>query len=418
MKSAHALKYFSVAMLLGVWGCSSSQYAQQSASKEIHDDLYASATEFKPVAVSSKSRNSDSDDYQVNRNPEYQTRRQPAPDEDVEYYSEDPTTTLSSRNYYQNNRNIGYQNGFQDGWNSAFNNNGWGMNSWNSNWYWGSGINLGIGFGNGWNRWNRFNSWNRWNDPFWGGNAWSAWNSPWGMNSWNSWNNWGWNDPFWGNSWSTWNSPWGMNNWNSWGGYDPFWGNGWSSWGGSRWNNGWGRNTVIVNNNNYYNNNNVGVGNNPVPVSPRTRPVRSQSAYNGDFVNVSRPSERGGRQATGDAYTPGRSTATPSDREYYARPRRGSSDYDNNRSSGWTTPSNSSSSYERPRRSDYSDNSGSSWGSSSRQSSSSWGSNNSNSNSSSWGSNSNSSSRSSNSSMGNSSSGSSSGSSGRSRGPR
>lgn len=390
MKRHSALLTLSAVALMGLWGCQSSQVA--TSSKEVYDDLYASADELnafagtKPREYNSQQQSQYND---VQRNPEYYSKGSGSSNENYndDYYNQD---YLSARNFYQYGGSA-YSNGFTNGWNSAMG------NSWNR--FWSPGISFGIGssfgmtplyspyygmssfglspFGynpysyNGWNTWS---SWNSWSDPFYSSYAYN----PFGYNSWNTWNSWG------------------YGGFGSFGGFNNY------GYGG-----GWGGNTyVVINNNNrpndYYSGRTYG---------PRYQ--RADARSNDRFDNSVRyTTQPGGRQGYNsefnnlprDTYKPSSSGAVNNSASdgYYARPR-------SNRGSYEYTQPNNSDSYSRQRTNNNYNDSGSrnSWSNQNSSSNSNW----SNSNSSN---NSNSGSRG---SVGSSSSGSDSGAS-RSRGPR
>lgn len=309
MKFSTGTRLAALALMAGLWGCSSSKVAQQSLA---YDDLYSSSTDVKAVAYSSKRSSATFDPTRTTTANEPTTEGTGS----TEYYNPELAERYSNRTYTE-----GYRAGYDDAsrWGNNWNNGGWnnfngwggGWNSWNrfNNFYspwgmggWGPGLSLNFGFGGGWG-WNRFNNfYSPWGfDPFFSG---------WGG---------GFNDGFGG--WG-WGNRYRINN--------HFYGGGYPYGGG---------NVVIVNpgaNNG---------GSTPVYSNPRRERAnygRSQSAYNSDadraYSSSSNPATRGGRS----------SYSTPSNSsDYYSRPKRSGDIY-----SG--TPGNrTENSYSRPSNNGY-----------------------------------------------------------------
>lgn len=296
----------SVAVLAGLWGCSSQK---QVAQQYVYDDLYANSSDIRAVAYSSK-RSGSLDRVQPGE--ESVATRAQARESVDEYYSPE----LSAGNYkrgqpgYSNqDYDAGYADGYYNaqrtaGWNSPYAYNSWNRwNSWN-NWGWGGG------FG-GW-------GWNNWMSP--GISIGLGWGRPWGWGG-------GFYDPFWGGGWgyNSWAySPWGFNDW---------------GWGGGGW--GWGRNRVWINNNYYYGNGGAGSGVVTNPGTnysrPRTRADydRYQAAYNEDAYRSN--ATRSGQRSAADGNS------------YYSRPRQDNSSWnDRNASYGNGSGSYSRGGYSQP----------------------------------------------------------------------
>ena len=288
MKLNRVSGILSVAVLAGLWGCSSQK---QVAQQYVYDDLYANSSDVRAVAYSNKRSGAVE---RVQPGEESVVTRGQSKESIDEYYSPE----LSAGNYKRGQpgySNQDYDAGYADGFNNAQRTAGWnnvGWNRWNSwnNWGWGGG------FG-GW-------GWNNWMSP--GISIGLGWGRPWGWG--------GFYDPFWGGGWG-WNnwaySPWGFNDWG--------WGGGFG---------GWGRNRVWINNNYYYGNGGTGSGVVTNPGTnysrPRTRADydRYQAAYNEDAYrsNASRNGQRAGADAN----------------SYYSRPRQdyGSPSWNERNSSG------------------------------------------------------------------------------------
>lgn len=313
MKLNRVSGILSVAVLAGLWGCSSQK---QVAQQYVYDDLYANSSDVRAVAYSNK-RSGNAERVQPG-DESVVTRTQPKASVD-EYYSPE----LSAGNYKKGQpgySNEDYDAGYADGYHNAQRTSGW-----NSPY--------------AYNSWNRWNSWNNWGWGGFGGWGYNNWYSP-GISIGLGWGRpWGWGggfyDPFWGGGW-------GYNNW----AYSPY-GYGYGYW-DSPW--GWGRNRIY--NNYYYYGNGGGSGNvnnggtytNP----SRNRYTRSQSAYNSDFDNSVSSPNRAGRQS----YNNGSATSGASD--YYSRPRRDGGSYGSESYNSYSRPNsgysnnNSYNNYSRP----------------------------------------------------------------------
>ncbi len=319
MKLHTASRFAALALLAGLWGCSSSKVAQSSLA---YDDLYSNSTDVKAVAYSTKRSTATLDPTRSASTEETVTTEGTG---SSDYYNPELAERYSKRTYNQ-----GYEAGYNDA-------SRWG-NNWNP----------------GWNSWN------------------SGWGSPWGWNSWNRWNNfyspWNWGPGLslnfgwgggwgWGNRWNSFYNPWGYDPFYSgWGGgfYDGFGGWGWGNryrinnyYGGYPYGGG---NVVIVNPGNSNNN-----GSTPVFSNPRRERAnygRSQSAYNSDADRAysnNTPVTRGGRSAY---------NAPTNSSDYYSRPKRSgeayspsysnpSSSYGNRSNNSYSRPSSNNNSYSR-----------------------------------------------------------------------
>ncbi|MFD1139990.1 hypothetical protein ACFQ4C_02685 [Larkinella insperata] len=171
MKVQHTWKYLSLLVVLGFWGCSSSKNLAGES-----DDLYGSSADA-PVYASKESRPVERtrtasqryEDSRMNANPDYNDQTLGLGDD--EYYSEvtarkvtrgiSPDPGWSSDN--------SYTNGFANGYNTAMMNSSWNRWGWNSPFF--GGMNLGIGLGMSSWGWGGLNSWRYggFYDPFWGG---------------------------------------------------------------------------------------------------------------------------------------------------------------------------------------------------------------------------------------------------------
>ncbi|RAJ92630.1 hypothetical protein LX87_04960 [Larkinella arboricola] len=336
MKVQHTWKYLSLLVVLGFWGCSSSkQLAGES------DDLYGSSADA-PVYASKESRPVERnrtasqryEDSRMNANPDFNDQTSGLADD--EYYSEvtarkvtrgiSPDPGWSSDN--------SYTNGFSNGYNTAMLNSTWNRWGWNSPFY--GGLRLGIGLGM----------------------------SPW-MGGFNSWRYGGFYDPFWGGSYAY--SPFYGGGFGG-GFYDPFYayspfgyGYGFNSfYNPYMYGGGLGR-TVIVNN---YDR--IGANRN---ATYGARGGVSRNRYNSDFVNTPRSynNNNGGRRSG----TLNSSNNTANNNTYYSRPNnsgstnsygagransRGADYYYGGSGSGGRANANTSSSrpsYSAPSNSDY-----------------------------------------------------------------
>lgn len=299
MKLNRVSGILSVAVLAGLWGCSSQK---QVAQQYVYDDLYANSSDVRPVAYSNKRSGTVE---RVQPGDESVVTRGQSKESIDDYYSPE----LSAGNYKRGQpgySNQDYDAGYADGFNNAQRTAGWNNVGWNS-----------------WNRWNSWNNWG-WGGGF-GGWGWNNWMSP-GISIGLGWGRpWGWGgfyDPFWGgglgwNNWG-WGGGWGWNDW-AWGGRPWGWGGGFG---------GWGRNRVWINNNYYYGNGGTGSGvvTNPGTnyARPRTRADydRYQSAYNEDAYRST--ATRNGQRSAADGNS------------YYSRPRQdyGSPSWNERNSSG------------------------------------------------------------------------------------
>lgn len=284
MEIRNVSKYLAVAVLAGIWGCSPKQTAQRSY---VYDDLYSASSDVRAVAYSNKQNNVVGDQAKEANSAgnEYYNKAE------AEKYNGTVKNYSSSiyDNAYQGNtqQQYAYNNGYGNwnpyGWNS--------WNSWNNSYYpmygFSPGWSIGLGIGSGFYR-------------------------PWGLSSW-----------YGGGFYDPWYSSWGYNPYyyNSWGYYPSYYGGGYYGGGYYRDPYYYGGGNVVVN----PGNTNTG--------SSYSRPRsatsgRSQSAYNGDFVN--RNSNLGSGQGGRTAYD----NNSASNGSYYSRPRRDGGDYSSPSSSG------------------------------------------------------------------------------------
>lgn len=328
MKAHQTIKYLAFAGVVGLWGCSSQQYAQNSNEQ---DDLYFSSKDRKEVVYTASTSSANyntgntgvagEDNSQKNVNPEYiqqyaeqskktnnstnngtiqsGTNASDSYSADNSYYDEDyrsNTNVNLARNYNRRNWDTGTNiniipsygvGNFYGG--SAF------YDPFYDPYFYGAshydpffyrpfvrvrpGVIVSIGAGWGWNRWNRWNAWNSWYDPFY------AWNDPfYGRYAFGG----GWNDPFY---------------------YNPY-----RYYGGNYYGGG---NVIVVNPGN-----NNGGNNDPRTVRYSPRSSRGSSVVNDNFDNTPRTGRegRGGRvdqsvESNPNTTTGGRNNANISDGE-------------------------------------------------------------------------------------------------------
>ncbi|WP_247234922.1 hypothetical protein [Telluribacter sp. SYSU D00476] len=334
MTTLRNVKYLSVVALIGVWGCSSNQYASRSGVE--YDDLYGNSSDVE-VAVRNRPANEARSRYD---NPDFQSTDGVAANEGTtDYYDEN---YLSSRKVQRPvSDEVGYNAGFREGYiagqTAVF--DPFFMNSYGGFWPGSSaafrmgfqvGVNrsmrLGfspfIGMGGmygmgrmGYSPWGMYRPWGF--DPFWGSSmAYGGFGMPYGYGMY------GMGDPFWGMN--SWGSPFG-------GMYGGMYGYGFNPW-------AYNRPVVIVNNNSDRNEYRRTYG-------PRGSATgRSTDTYNRGFVNTTRSSRNAnanaaGRQGANAGYDNSAATnsrGTTSSDAYYARPRSNSSGtyYGGNSSTG------------------------------------------------------------------------------------
>ncbi|MGA0555108.1 hypothetical protein ACO2Q8_00530 [Larkinella sp. VNQ87] len=280
MKVLHTWKYLTLLAAIGFWGCSSSKQTAQNAGE--YDDLYGSSSDAPVYASTAKEKRQFDrtasqryEESKFNANPDYNGQSGLADDE---YYSE-----VSARKVTRGispdpgwDSGNAYNNGFANGYNMAMMNSTWNRWGWNSPFY--GGLSLGIGLGMSPWGWGGFNSWrySSFYDPFWGGAY--AYSPFYGG---------GFYDPF----FSPFGYGYGFNSF-----YNPYFYGGYG---------GFGRPIVVVNN---YDN--IGASRN---VRYGARSGTSRDRYNSDFVNTPRTynNNNGGRRSA---------DATTSNNAYYSRP--------------------------------------------------------------------------------------------------
>lgn len=306
MTTIKKLTSLSVVALIGLWGCSTSQYTARNGNT--YDDLYGSSSD---VQVAART-NTNTDQRRDSRyaNPEFQdngyanNERNSNPD----YYDE---SYLSTRNLQrqvsdQPGYNSGFQNGYTDGMKSAFNGNQMFRN--NNSMYNSFGPSFGMGFQMGIGSAMHFGY-----SPFGMGGYGMGYSpfgySPYGFNSFGY-------DPFYspfgyGNSMAYGgygNSPFGFG-----GGYSPFgYGGGYglnSLYGYNPYYGGFGNRNFIVNNN--YENGRVSRS-----YGPRDNVARSNS--NSGYTTAPRTSQ--GYSSSRGSVSNARTNTGSSD-SYYSRPR-------------------------------------------------------------------------------------------------
>jgi hypothetical protein len=321
MKTQPLYRYLSLAALLSIWSCSSSQKTAQNAGEV--DDLYgnsgnaavyaSNSSDYSSVAPQTSRQQQRFDRQQRasrNANPDYVDDQQfssTGGSNTDEYYTElsarklnrglsaDPGWNDTGTNAYTS----GFANGYNTAMTSAYSWNRWGFN--NTGFY--SGLGLGLGFGGFSNFGMGFGS--PFYSPFYGNSfAYSPFGySPYGY------------DPFY-SSYA----------YGGFGGFSPFYSPFYSNYYGGGYGGYYG-NTAYVNN--------VYVsGADPYRARTYNRTTeRSSGRYSAAFDNSPRTyNPNGGRSASGSA-----SSATRSSDGYYARPSNGSSRgsyyYDNSSSS-------------------------------------------------------------------------------------
>ena len=373
-------KYLSLLVLLGAWGCTTNQYVSKSGGA--YDDLYGG----NPNSGVITNNNNVDQDVSRSGNPDYNSTQDDQLAGTSDYYDD---SYLSSRSVGRalSSTDVGYNAGFNDGYNLASRSSSSFYNGFNGlGSYW-PGSSMGLSFGFGLGNMMRIS-------PYLGfgmGSMMSMGYSPWGYNSMMGYGSFGY-DPFGYNSfgYSPYSSMYGY------GGYDSFYGYG----GGY----GYGYNPyaynrpVIVVNNVY---DRQGLNRSYGPRSANTS--RSSDRYNSGFVNNPRSgnsgSDRGSRRSAnsvagtdsyssprsssrggrgGESYSGGRTSAEANNARsysrgssegnnvYYARPRTSSAstytpegtssgNYSSPRaarsSSSYTAPSRSESNYSSPSRS-------------------------------------------------------------------
>lgn len=338
MKVLHNLKYLTLLAAVGFWGCSSSRQTAQNAGE--FDDLYGSSSDGSVISapakekrLSDRSSTQRFDRFDPNSNPDYNDQTTGQFNDD-EYYSE-----ISARKVTRGispdpgwNTDNAYTNGFANGYNSAMLNSSWNRWGWNSPFY--GGLSLGIGMGmSPWGFGSGFYS--PFNSPFY---------SPFGFGGGYAYSPFGYG--YGGGFYDSFYSPYGYgyNNF-----YSPYYGG------------GFGRSVVVVNN---YNN--LGANRN---ATYGARGGNSRDRYNSDFVNTPRSynnSNNGGRRSgelnssNNNSYysRPNNSGGNATNSSSYGAGRqnsRGSDYYYGGSSTGGRASANSSSapSYSAPSNSDY-----------------------------------------------------------------
>ncbi|WP_460638496.1 hypothetical protein [Larkinella harenae] len=283
MKVQHTWKYLTLLAALGFWGCSpSKQLAGES------DDLYGSSSdapayastqrESRPVERT-RTASQRYEDSKLNANPDYYNEETAALYDD-EYYS-DITARKVQRGISPDPgwSTTNYNDGFADGYNMAFMNSRWNRWGWNSPFYGGLGLGIGVGMSPwGWNSW-RYGGMGMY-DPFYGGFG--------GMGGFG-----GFYDPF--MAYSPFGFGYGFNSF-----YNPY------MYGGGF---GFNRPVVVVNNYDRIGANRATYG---------ARRGASSDRYNGSFVNTPRSynNNSGGRRS-GELNS---SNNTANNNTYYSRP--------------------------------------------------------------------------------------------------
>ena len=330
MTTMKRITYFSVVALLGMWGCSSNQFASRTAGN--YDDLYGSASD---VQITANTTQQDS----RYANPEYQGTPSGTVSGEGDYYDESYLTARNARRSVSDA--AGYNSGFVDGYYAGqgrFNNPMF-MSPMGYGAFWpGMGSSFNMGFQLGMARTLQFGM-----SPF----GMSPFMNPYRFNSfgYNPWGYGGWDpfgfDPFWGSSmaYGGFYSPFGFN---SFGYGSPFGFGGFNAF--NPYYGGFGNRVLVVNN---YDQGTVNRG-----YGPRNSGlVRSNETYNNQFTNTVRTSRsNGGRE--GYVSNPSNSRATTTD-SYYARPRANSRGtyYNPNASSGRSSTSSVGSYSNRSSRS-------------------------------------------------------------------
>jgi hypothetical protein len=303
MKVLHTWKYLTLLAAVGFWGCSSSLKTAQNSGE--FDDLYGSSSDAavhsspqKETQLANRQLATQRFDQRVaNSNPDYYNEQTAGQYNDDEYYSE-----VSARKVTRGispdpgwSADNAYTNGFSNGYSSALMNSSWNRWGWNSPFY--GGLSLGIGMGM-----------SPWGYSSFGSPFYSPFYSPFGYGGGYAYSPFGYGGGF----YDSFYSPYGY-------GYNSFY-SPYSYYGG-----GYGRSTVIVNN---YNN--IGANRN---ATYGARGGSSRDRYNGDFVNTPRSynNNNGGRRS-GEL----NSTNNTSNNAYYSRP-----NTNNGGSYSNSTPSNS-----------------------------------------------------------------------------
>ncbi|MGM9508530.1 hypothetical protein ACS5NO_12410 [Larkinella sp. GY13] len=283
MKVLHTFKYLSLLAVVGFWGCSSTKQTAQNAGE--FDDLYGSSSDAAVISSPQKEKRLASrqstqrfNNGTLNSDPEYYNEQTAAQYSDDEYYSE-----VSARKVTRGispdpgwNTDNAYTDGFSNGYNMAMMNSGWNRWGWNSPFYGGLSLGIGMGMMSPW-------GFNRFYSPFYSPFGYS----PFGFGGGYAYSPFGYGGGF----YDSFYSPFGY-------GYNNFY----SPYGFG----GYGRNVLVVNN---YNN--IGASRN---ATYGARGGSSRDRYNGDFVNTPRSynNNNGGRRS-GELNAANNNT-------YYSRP--------------------------------------------------------------------------------------------------
>lgn len=285
-------KYLSLLVLLGAWGCTTSNYVSNSGGG--YDDLYGGSP---GGGVVTRDRNIDQD-LSRSDNPDYRSTQEDAAGTS-DYYDD---SYLSSRSVGRqlSPTDVGYNAGFNDGYNLATRSSSPYMGGLGSYWP-GSSMNMGFGMSLG----SMFRM-----RPYLGlgfgmGSMMGYGYSPFGYGSMMGYNAFGF-DPFGYNSFGY--SPYGYGSMYGYGMYDSYYGGYGSGYGYNPW--AYSRPVIVVNNN--YDRQGLARTYGPRVANGNTR---SSDRYNSGFVNSPRTSsngsDRGARRSFNsgvDAYSAPRSS--------------------------------------------------------------------------------------------------------------